>query len=296
MPSAPVLPLTRDASSRFLPWLIAFMVWLAAMALAAALVLSSFSEQWRNDLTGTLTVQIATAPDGQLATTEHRLNRALDILRKTPGVVAAKAVPLKKISELLAPWLGRDVVTETLGLPIPRLIDVKVQPEANIDVPALWEKLNKEVDGTQVDDHGAWLYKLIALAGAIEAIALAVLALISIVAIATVIFATRTSLTIHRDVIELLHVIGAKDAYVADQFHWHALSLGLKGGLAGVFLAATTLLGLGSLWTGVESSLLPPVSLNIWQWACVLAVALIAAGISTVTARFTVLRALGRMP
>jgi cell division transport system permease protein len=296
MPSAPVLPLTRDASSRFLPWLIAFVVWLAAMALAAALVLSSYTEQWRNDLTGTLTVQIATASDGQLATTEHRLNQALDILRKTPGVIAATAVPLKKISELLAPWLGRDVVTETLGLPIPRLIDVKVQPEANIDVAALWERLNKEVDGTQVDDHGAWLDKLIALAGAVEAIALAVLALISIAAIATVVFATRTSLTIHRDVIELLHVIGAKDAYVADQFHWYALSLGLKGGLAGVFLAATTLLGLGSLWTGVESSLLPPVSLNIWQWACILAVALVAAGISTVTARFTVLRALGRMP
>lgn len=86
MRSAPVLPLTRDASSRFLPWLIAFMVWLAAMALAAVLVLSSFSNQWRNDLTGTLTVQIATAPDGQLATTERRLNRALDILRKSPGV------------------------------------------------------------------------------------------------------------------------------------------------------------------------------------------------------------------
>ena len=296
MPSAPVLPLTRDASSRFLPWLIAFMVWLATMALAAVLVLSSFSEQWRNDLTGTLTVQIATTPNGQLGTTEHRLNRALDILRKSPGVIAAKAVPLKKISDLLAPWLGREVVTKTLGLPIPRLIDVKVQPDANIDLAALRERLNKEVDGTQVDDHGAWLDKLIALAGVVEAIALAVLALISIAAIATVIFATRTSLIIHRDVIELLHVIGAKDAYVADQFHWHALNLGLKGGLAGVFLAATTLLGLGSLWSDVQSSLLPPVSLNIWQWACVLAVALVAAGISTVTARFTVLRALGRMP
>jgi len=296
MRSAPVLPLTRDASSRFLPWLIAFMVWLAAMALAAVLVLSSFGNQWRNNLTGTLTVQIAATPDGQSATSEQRLNRALDILRKTPGVLKAEALPLKQISDLLAPWLGRDVVTETLGLPIPRLIDVKIQPDANINVAALWERLNKEVDGTQVDDHGTWLDKLITLAAAVEAIALAVLALISVAAIATVVFATRTSLTIHHEVIELLHVIGAKDAYVADQFHRHALGLGLKGGIAGVLLATATLLGLGSLWTGVESSLLPPVSLNIWQWACVLAVALAAAGISTVTARITVLRALGRMP
>ncbi|MGB0576211.1 MAG: cell division protein FtsX [Alphaproteobacteria bacterium] len=296
MRSAPVLPLTRDASSRFLPWLIAFMVWLAAMALAAVLVLSSFGNQWRNNLTGTLTVQIAATPDGQSATTEQRLNRALDILRKTPGVLKAEALPLKQISDLLAPWLGRDVVTETLGLPIPRLIDVKIQPDANIDVAALWERLNKEVDGTQVDDHGTWLDKLITLAAAVEAIALAVLALISVAAIATVVFATRTSLTIHHEVIELLHVIGAKDAYVADQFHRHALGLGLKGGIAGALLATATLLGLGSLWTGVESSLMPPVSLNIWQWACVLAVALAAGGISTVTARITVLRALGRMP
>ncbi len=296
MSSAPVLPLARDASSRFLPWLIAFMVWLAAMALAAVLVLSSYGNQWRSNLTGTLTVQITTTSDEAVETTEQRLNRALEIIRKTPGVVSTEAVPLKRISDLLAPWLGRDVVSESLGLPIPRLIDVRINPEKNIDVAALWERLNKEVSGTQVDDHGAWLDKLIALAGAVEAITLAVLVLISIAAVATVVFATRTSLTIHRDVIELLHVIGAKDQYVADQFHWHALTLGLKGGIAGVFLATATLLGLVSLWSGVESSLLPPISLSIWQWICVLAVAFAAAGISTVTARITVLRALGRMP
>ena len=296
MSISPVLPLARDASSRFLPWLIAFMVWLAAMALAAVLVLSSYGDQWRGNLTGTLTVQISTTPDGQVESTEQRLNRALEILRKTPGVISAEAVPLKRISDLLAPWLGRDVVTESLGLPIPRLIDVRVRPEENIDVAALWEKLNKEISGTQIDDHGAWLDKLIALAGAVEAIALAVLILISIAAIATVVFATRTSLTIHRDVIELLHVIGAKDQYIANQFHWHALSLGLKGGIAGVFLATATLLGLGSLWSGIESSLLPPMSLSIWQWVCVSSVAFATAGISTVTARITVLRALGRLP
>ncbi|MBK19406.1 MAG: cell division protein [Rhodospirillaceae bacterium] len=296
MANATVIPLARDASSRFLPWLIAFMVWLAALALAAVLVLSSFGDQWRNTLTGTLTVQIAAAPDDHKITTELRVQSALRIIRATPGIVSAKPVPLNQISDLLAPWLGRDLLTETLGLPIPRLIDVKLKQGVDFDVAALWERLNKEISGTQVDDHGVWLDKLIALASAIEAIAFAILILISVAGIATVVFATRTSLTIHRDVIELLHVMGARDEFVADQFHRHAMFLGLKGGVAGVALALITLWILGSLWQNVESSLLPPASLDFLQWTGIIAVALVAAAISTITARYTVLRALGRMP
>ena len=57
------LPLDRDALSRFLPWLIAFMVFLAVLAMAGVLVLNTIAARWDKGITGTLTVQIVPADD-----------------------------------------------------------------------------------------------------------------------------------------------------------------------------------------------------------------------------------------
>ena len=141
-----------------------------------------------------------------------------------------------------------------------------------------------------------WLDRLLDLAGAIEAIAFAVLGLIGLAAVATVVFATRTGLAIHHDVIELLHLIGARDNYVARHFQLHALWIGLKGGIGGVVLAVATLLTLGTLAAKLEAGLLPPLALSPWQWTALAGVAVITAVISLITARVTVLRTIGRMP
>lgn len=291
-----VLPLSDDSSSRFLPWLIAFLVWLATIALAAVMILSSYSNQWRNDLTGTLTVQITAASNGEIARTEQRLNLALDILRNTPGIIAAEPVPLKHVFDLLSPWLDRDLITETLNLPIPRLIAVKLHSKENVDIDLLSAKLNKEIDNTQIDNHSVWLDKIITITKAIEIIALAVLVLIGLAVTSTIVFATQTSLAIHRNTIDLLHVIGAEDAYVANQFQRHAFTLGLKGGIAGVLIATVNVLGLGILWSDVASTMLPTTTLTIGEWCYILSVSLVAAMITTFTARITVLRALGHLP
>lgn len=295
----PVLPLARDASSRFLPWLIAFMVWLAAMALAAVMVLSAAGDQWRRSLTGSVTVQIVPTETTDAGTMEARVNTALVLLRATPGVISANAVSADRIAALLEPWLGRNALSESIGLPIPRLIDVSVEPETSniaVDLGTLAAQLAETVPGASLDDHGQWLDRLIALARAIEAIGFAILIVISLAAIATVVFATRTGLAIHHDVIELLHLIGARDDFVARQFQLNALWLGLKGGATGVVLAVGTLLILGSLAAKVEAGLLPPVTLAIWQWIALGGVAIAAAIISVATARITVLRTIGRMP
>ena len=295
----PVLPLARDASSRFLPWLIAFMVWLAAMALAAVMVLSAAGDQWRRSLTGSVTVQIVPTETTDARTMEARVNSALVLLRATPGVKSANAVSADRTAALLEPWLGRNALSESIGLPIPRLIDVSVEPETSniaVDLGTLAAQLAETVPGASLDDHGQWLDRLIALARAIEAIGFAILIVISLAAIATVVFATRTGLAIHHDVIELLHLIGARDDFVARQFQLNARWLGLKGGATGVVLAVGTLLILGSLAAKVEAGLLPPVTLAIWQWMALGGVAIAAAIISVATARITVLRTIGRMP
>jgi len=293
---SPALPLSRDASSRFLPWLIAFMVWLAAMALAVVMILSAAGEQWRAGLAGTLTVQIAPAAEGGAAALDARVAQAVKLLRATPGVASAAPISVDRVAALLEPWLGKDALSADIDLPVPRLIDVRLAEGAAIDSAALKSRLAAEIPGAALDDHGLWLDRLVALASALEAIAFAVVGLIGLAAVATVVFATRTGLAIHYDVVELLHLIGAQDGYVARQFQGRAFWLGLVGGLIGTLLAAVTIALLGYLAGRIEASLLPPLALSAWQWAALAGIAPGAALISMLTARLTVYRAVGRMP
>ena len=86
------LALQRDASSRLLPWLIAFMVWLAAIALAGAMVLSTAGAKWRSGLAGTLTVQIVPVGGEGPEALDERTRAALSLLRATAGVERAEAL------------------------------------------------------------------------------------------------------------------------------------------------------------------------------------------------------------
>jgi len=292
--AGPDLPLARDASSRFLPWLIAFMVYLAAMALAATMALSVAGADWRKGLSGTMTVQVMPlGSEEDKAALDSRVENALATLRATPGIAAAEALPPHKIAALLEPWLGPGPLAEEL--PLPRLIDVRASPDAAIDTGALAAKLNETDPGTTIDDHGLWLDQLISLAAAVEIIALLVMLLIAVSAIAAVAFTTRTGLVIHQDVIELLHLMGAHDEYVARQFQVHHFWLGLKGGVVGLALTGVTLAVLGALIEPIEATLLPRFSLSALQWTVLMLIAGAAALISMFTARLTVMRALARM-
>jgi len=275
------------------------MVWLAALALAAVMVLSSASDQWRRGLTGSVTVQIIPTDTTDSQTMQRNVEKALEVLTASPQVISAMAIPADTVTELLRPWIGSGAISESLKLPIPRLIDVTLGPTINGLVPdtsLLGAQIAAEIPGATLDDHGRWLDRLLSLARAIEIIVFAVLGLISIAAIATIVFATRTGLAIHHDVIELLHLMGAQDDYVARQFQLNALWLGFKGGAMGVVIAMVTLLALGSIAGKIEAGLLPPISMSLLQWAALLSVDVATVVICLITARITVLRAVGRMP
>ena len=290
------LPLEHDPSSRFLPWLIALMVYLAVLALASALTLGDAIGRWNQELTGALTVQIAplTGADDGAAGSRARRDKALALLRGTPGLVRVEPLDEERIAALLEPWLGPGNVGA--GLPLPQIIDVEIAADADIDVAALSARLSTAVPGATVDDHGEWLHDLVTLARSIELAAAAAVLLIGLAAVITVVFVTRTGLAVHHQVIEMLHLIGARDSYVAKQFQFHALALGLRGGLLGLALAVITLVAIGLVGREVEAVLMPRLSLSAGQWIVIALVPVAAAAIAMITARVTVLRALAKMP
>ncbi|HUK59307.1 MAG TPA: FtsX-like permease family protein [Stellaceae bacterium] len=287
------IPFDRDGSGRFLPWLIGVMVYLAALAAAGSLVLDRALESWNRGLEGTLSIELpppAASGDGGLAA-------ALAALKATDGVRSARALDRGEIARLLEPYLGADLPQQ---LALPRMIDVKIDP-ARLDRAALAAKLAAVAPGAVVDDHRVWLDRLATLVRAAEATGLLIVFLIAAAAVATVIFTTRTGLSVHRDVVELLHVIGARDGYIAHQFERQALKLGLAGGGLGLLLAVATLLalahvGAAAAMLGRTPLPLPGLALAPWHYAVLAALPLAAAVLAMLTARRTVLSALARMP
>ena len=292
------VPLSDDPASRYLPWTVGLLVFLATLAFAAGMFLSSAGDTWRQSLSGTLTIQIPAALSANTsaaATEEHRaqVSAAAELLRATPGIVSARRIPDAEIAAMLEPWLGKQVLG--LDLPMPELIDAVVASDAGIDLSALSTRLAEVAPGALVDDHAVWLRRLTDFAGVAETVSFAVMIVILISAVATVIFTTRTGLAIHSDVVEVLHLIGAQDSYVARQFQVHTLRLATIGAVAGFAFGAGVVF-LAQIYGGrLSGGLLSDLALGPLQWALLFVLPVVAILLVVVTVGITVMRVLGKM-
>ena len=285
------LPLDKDALSRFLPCLIAFMVFLAILAMAGMLVLNATASRWDQGIRGTLTVQVMPVEDP--SKDDERLQVVLSVLAQMPEIDRYEMLTDDRLLKLLEPWLGP--ATGSRDLPLPRLVDVELKTGADLNAEVLSRQLAARVPGTSVADHRIWLKRLVRLIQTVEGLATLVLAFIALATVGTVVFTTRTGLDIHREAIEVMHLIGAQDSYVAGQFASRAFSLGLKGGVFGLLLAVPTLLGIGYLAQQMDSSLMPDITLGPVHWSALAGLPLVVSLIAMVTARITVMKTLSRM-
>jgi cell division transport system permease protein len=290
------LPLDSDANSRFLPWIVALMVFLSVIALAGLMVINGLLNRWEKDVTGTLTVQIIplTGVPNAGRLSQERVEKSLALLQAMPGVISAYAISREQALAMLEPWLGRSELLN--DLPLPTLIDVTIKGDAGIDVTSLAAQLDASIQGgVSIEDHRVWLSKILRLARAIGVVAASVLVLIGVATAGTVIYATRTGLAVHQEVIEVLHLIGAQDDYIARQFANRAMGMGFKGGIFGLLLALPTLSGIA--WTAkrVEGGMLPELWLSPAHWTAIFLLPVIAALLAMITARVTVHRSLSRM-
>ncbi|HEY8013784.1 MAG TPA: cell division protein, partial [Dongiaceae bacterium] len=114
------LPLDRDAAGFFLPAIIGFMVFLAALALAGSMGLDNLLARWRSQIDTAFTIELPPV-DGESATAATARRQAvMAALAAEPGVESATPVSEEEKARLLAPWLGADV--QALDLPLPDLI------------------------------------------------------------------------------------------------------------------------------------------------------------------------------
>jgi cell division transport system permease protein len=100
----------------------------------------------------------------------------------------------------------------------------------------------------------------------------------------------------NRSVIEVLHLIGAKNSFIAEHFQRHFLELGLKGGAAGgaaaviVFVLADILSGRFQNTTDGSpvGALFGTFSIGVWGYVALIAQVVLIALITAATSRYTV--------
>ena len=279
-----------DESGRFLPWLIAFVVYLATLSIAGLFILNGLTQQFGVGVANSMTIQIPLT--GSPSRDTARRTDALKKLQRTEGVMSSAHIPIERVAELLRPWLG--AATGSDQLPLPQVVDVKVDRTTGIrvdDLRRLFEDFRPQVI---VDDHGEWLSNLVNALRSAEIVALFIVALTGLATAGTVIFATRTGLGLQKDTISVLHFIGAKDDYIARQFAKRAAWLGLKGGIGGLAAALPTLVALHFAIGNLNFGLFPDLNLSSSGWISLALVLPSVAIIAHLTARSTVLRSLSK--
>lgn len=293
------LGLRRALSDRLLPSLVAAMAFLAALALAGAVAASALARHWQDGAGSVLTVQVPQASAPAADGTATRVDRVLSVLRGTPGVGRARALGEEELAALLRPWLGSG--TGRIALPLPAVIEVRLS-DAALDTGPLAKRVEVAAPGTLLESHDLWIRRLSILARSLQACAGLALAVVAFVAAAVIAVATRAGLSARRDAIEIVHGLGATDAYIAGRFARRATVLATVGAAIGAVAAGPVLLGLAGLaapFTGqpegggaAELAAALPLPL----WLALPALPVIAAAIGWVTAQSTVRRWLRRLP
>ena len=282
----------KDDSSRFLPWLIAFMVFLATLAVAGLFILSDITRELGTGFSDKITIQIPVSMSVKSDTL--RKNQALRLLRSFEGVNRAEIVKPADVIELLKPWLGEAAALEQL--PIPGVIEVEIDRTTDVSNETLRAMLLPKIPDVLVDDHREWLNYLANAIRSIEIVAFSIVFLIALTTVGTVIFTTRTSMGLQRETIVILHFIGAHDHYIANQFAIRAAWLGLKGGVLGSIVSVPILMGFGIVIESLSSGLMPELTLNTAGWISVGLIVPAVALIAMFTAYTTVLKSLTNLP
>lgn len=239
----PLVPASSIAG-RALVTVIAIMTYLASLSAGAGFLIADASEGWRSSISREMTIQVRPAAGRDL---EADTAKAADVARAAAGVAEVRVFTKAESERLLEPWLGSGL--DFGELPIPRMIVVRNKAGETIDTPALRKALSEKISTASLDDHRQWVSRLSTMANAIVFAAFVIFVLVVIAMTMAVTFATRGAMAGNREIVDVLHFVGAEDKYIAREFQRHFLWLGLRGGLAGAIAAILTFFGMNLLAT-----------------------------------------------
>ncbi len=275
---------------------IAIMSFLACLTAGAVYMVNQSAKAWVNDITSEITIELDPLNTADI---EKKVTLVSLFLAKQKGITHVRPLTAEDSAKLLEPWLGH---SEALSaLPIPRLIAVEIDRSDPPDIPLIQEALTQNFEGVTLDDHRRWQAEIRTLTRSAALGGLAVLALVAAATVAVIVSATRSAMASNREVIEVLHFVGANERFISREFERHFLGLGVRAALVGALAAAVVFLLLplvmhmigGGIVTAAEMQrLVGSGELDLPGYLLCVLVVVVVASLCMVTSRLGVIRVL----
>ncbi len=239
--TAPVVP-PGSVTGRSLTLVIAIMCFLACLTAGAVWMIKQSADAWLKDIASEVTVQVEPQ---EKVDSDAAVAEVIAFLTKQKGISSAKSLGFAASAELLEPWLGSSEALKSL--PVPRLIAIEIDRDTPPDLVEIGTVLARDFKGTSLDDHRRWQQQIRAVTGSFALGGLAILALVAAATTAIIVSATRSAMASNRDIVEVLHFVGATDKFIAREFEKHFLRLGIKAGIVGAVSAMLVFLGIPAI-------------------------------------------------
>ncbi len=287
------LPLSYDNSSFFMPWMVMLMVLFATLTVSFSLSLNSVLKNLEKSISGSLTVQIVPKPNMTKAKLQEEADLTIAFLKEYRGIVDAKQLTSAQLKDLLRPWFDNNAILDNLPLPV--IIDVTLNTAIPLNLTELKKQLELKSPLASLDVHYLWLSKIISFSKSVKFLSLIITILVAVSTAITVVYATSTSLEVHRETIWLLHLIGARDHYIAKHFSLRVAYMAVTGATVGFLMSCGMCFLMSSLLRNVEGGILQHAILGIKEYLLIVSVPITAVALSAAAGYFTVWHRLKRM-
>ncbi len=228
----PVVP-AGSVTGNSLTLVISIMCFLACLTAGAVYMMNQSANAWLRDIASEVTVQVEAAES--VEKTEEATQKVVVFLKQQSGISSARALSVAQSTKLLEPWLGSSDALKSL--PVPRLIAVELDRNAPPSFETLSKDLTANFKGAVLDDHRHWQQQIRTVTRSFALGGVGILLLVAAATTAIIVSATRSAMASNREIVEVLHFVGATDGFIAREFEKHFLRLGVKAGVVGAGLS-----------------------------------------------------------
>ncbi|MCY4035289.1 MAG: hypothetical protein OXF24_06955 [Hyphomicrobiales bacterium] len=202
--------LPARASSILLFFAVGTMCYLAAISLGTGLLLVHAVDGWTQEISSraSLRIDVLEGRDTQIAA-----QQAARAAERNPNVIRAAPLSREEIEAILEPWLDTEELGEEFELPA--IVNLRLRVYDKQVLGNLVNEIQRQVPGVVLETHDAWRERLEQTRRWTLAVAFGVPGLIAAVAITVMLLATHVVFTGNRPVIELLHLLGARNGDIA---------------------------------------------------------------------------------
>ena len=267
-------------------FVVAALCFLAVLAALTAKATYGAATNWTSEVEGQITIQLVDAAP-------QDAERALGIIAGVSGISDAVIVPQDDLKAKVREAMNVAEVPAAIDSLLPIAIEANGGAEAANLARQIRSSLMEAGYVAEIGVAADWVGDARRALGVLRVSALVAVALLALTGLAVIAFATHAALLAQRSTVNVLHLSGATDRFVANLFERRFWLLGLRSGAIGALAAlGATAFMIFMLGSSQRVGLLPQLSLDITDFLILLLTPIIAGVAARMAARQTVMHTL----